>query len=213
MSLSSGKLIAVASLAIVAIACSDQRKTAPGQAVPAPPVVEAPLTALASVASARDGLRFDGMDGDVDVKQAGDALIVDDADPGAHRAAKWLFSGARANARYTATGVFRAAGPGGSGSLLRVAELTSVGKERNADCSFEPLTGETASRGDALSTPPTAHKEGERVTITCSIKTSAAPGRLVVYVLPAVGANMTSYSETGIGQLRVDRIDIGLTSP
>lgn len=172
-----------------------------------PAGVKSPITALGAVAVPNDGLKLESMDGDVDLRQDAAGFVISDSDSTAHRSAKWLFVGARPATVYRATIAVRMVDPVAVGRLLRVSEIAG-GVERAADCSFAEVQGEVTSRGDGLVGQPSLRNEAGKITVSCAVRTSAGPERLIVYLLPAVGANSTSYSEEGVGSLRVESLDI-----
>lgn len=169
--------------------------------------INSPVSALAAVAVTRDGLKLESMDGDVEVRQNADGFVIVDMDAAAHRSVKWIFTGVQPGVAYQATLAVRMDAPVSVGRLLRVAEI-SAGSERAADCSFMEATGEVASRGDGAVGTPSLRNEAGKITISCAILTSTAPERLIVYLLPAVGSNATSYSESGVGTLRVESLEL-----
>lgn len=169
--------------------------------------INSPVSALAAVAVARDGLKLEAMDGDAEVRQSPDGFVIADMDAAAHRSVKWVFTGAQPGVAYQATLAVRMDAPVNVGRLVRIAEI-SAGSERAADCSFMEATGEVATRGDAVAGTPPLRNEAGKITISCALVTSTAPERLIVYLLPAVGSNATSYSESGVGTLRVESLEL-----
>lgn len=196
---------ALASLASVSLAGCDM--LAGGKSDAPSEWMNSPVSALAAVVVARDGLKLEAMDGDAEVRQNADGFVIADMDAAAHRSVKWIFTGAQPGVAYQATLAVRMDAPVSVGRLVRISEI-SAGSERAADCSFMEATGEVASRGDAAVGTPSLRNEAGKITISCAIVTSTAPERLIVYILPAVGSNATSYSESGVGTLRVESLEL-----